>query len=140
MPTDISASGISWKLDAEILGITALVVGDAAAFWSANNPSVFTVRAFRRKGGKEAEQTMRDIRIGGAAGTALALFVGLGGSLVTKSWWPVTGAAAIIAFQWLLWEWAMRNPHGSGGDITDGANGNGNSTKSAVPGLGFVSN
>lgn len=113
-------SDLSWKLDAEIIGITALVVGDAAAFWSANNPSVFTVRAFRRKGGPEAEQTKRDIRLGGMAGTSLAMFVGLGGTLVTKSWWPITGAAAIIAFQWILWEWAMKNPHGAGGDITSG--------------------
>lgn len=129
----------SWKLNSEIIGITALVVGDAAAFWSANNPSVFTVRAFRRKGGKEAEQTKRDIRLGGLAGSGLALIVGFGGSLVTQSWWPIAGAAGILAFEWVLWEWAIRNPHGSGGDIADGSPANGG-TNSTVPGLGFVTN
>lgn len=131
---------LSWKLNSEIIGITALVMGDAAAFWSANNPSVFTVRAFRRKGGKEAEQTKRDIRLGGAAGSLLALMVGAGGSLVTKSWWPLAGSAAILAFQWTLWEWAIKNPHGAGGDIASGAPSNGGTTGEGVPGLGFVTN
>jgi hypothetical protein len=109
--------GWSWKLDAPTLGIAFLIMGDAAAFWSANNPSVFTVRAFRRKGGDEARQTARDIRIGGLAGTGLAVAVGFGGSLVTKSYWPLTAAIGVIAFQWALWEWAIAHPHGNATDI-----------------------
>lgn len=103
----------TWTLDAETLGIAFLIMGDAAAFWSANNPSVFTVRHFRRNeaGDSESSQTARDIRIGGLAGTGLAIVVGFGGSLVTKSWWPVTAALAVIGFQWALWEWAIDNPH-----------------------------
>jgi len=92
-------------------------MGDAAAFWSANNPSFFTVRAFRRKEGTEAEQTARDVRVGGLAGTGLGLVVGFGGSLVTKSWWPFMGAIAIITFQWALWEYAIRHPHSDAKDM-----------------------
>jgi len=132
-------SDINWKLDAEVIGITALVIGDAAAFWSANNPSVFTVRAFRRKGGKEAEKTKRDIRMGGAAGSGLALLVGIGGTAVTKSWWPIAGTLAILAFQWSIWEWAMANPHGdesSRGDIASQSPSGGGYR---FPGLGIIS-
>src|SRR5438105_14279107 len=109
----------TWNLDAETLGIAFLIMGDAAAFWSANNPSVFTVRAFRRKGGSEADQTATDIRIGGLAGTSLAIIVGFGGSLITKSWWPLAAATAVIGFQWFLWEWAIANPHSNSQGITN---------------------
>lgn len=101
----------TWKLDPETLGIAFLIMGDAAAFWSANNPSVFTVRHFRRNEDAEAKQTAHDIRIGGLAGTGLAILVGFGGSLVTKSWWPITAAIGVIGFQWVMWEWAIANPH-----------------------------
>lgn len=109
--------GWTWKLSGEIFGVTALVMGDAAAFWSANNPSVMTTRTFRRKGGKESEHTARDIRLGGAVATGWTLLVGFGGSAVTKSWWPFTGAVLAIAVQWCVWEWAMANPHGITGDM-----------------------
>ena len=110
-------NGWSWKLTAEVFGVTALVMGDAAAFWSANNPSVMTVRTFRRKGGEEAEHTARDIRMGGGIATLWMLLVGFGGSAVTKSWWPLAGAVGAGAVQWAVWEWAIRNPHGITGDM-----------------------
>lgn len=113
-------SGWTWKLDPETLGIAFLIMGDAAAFWSANNPSIFTVRAFGSKGGKEAANSARDIRIGGLAGSGLAVVVGVGGSLVTKSYWPITACIAVLAFQWAIWEWALANPRDNG--MTDIAN------------------
>jgi hypothetical protein len=112
----------TWKLTAEIFGVTALVMGDAAAFWSANNPSLMTVRTFRRKGGKEAEHTARDIRVGGLIATGWILLVGYGGSAVTKSWWPLAGAVAAGAVQWLVWEWGIRNPHGLTSGMADPQN------------------
>lgn len=105
----------TWKLTAEAFGVTALVMGDAAAFWSANNPSVMTVRAFRRRDGEEADATARDIRLGGLIASGWIILVGLGGSMVTKSWWPLLGAAGAGAVQWYVWEWAIRNPRGSSG-------------------------
>lgn len=104
-----------WKLTAEAFGVTALVMGDAAAFWSANNPSVMTVRAFRRKDGAEADATARDIRFGGIIASGWIILVGLGGSMVTKSWWPLVGALGAGSVQWIVWEWAMANPRGVGG-------------------------
>jgi len=104
-----------WQLNAEAFGVTALVMGDAAAFWSANNPSVMTVRAFRRKDGEEADATARDIRLGGAVASGWIVLVGVGGSAVTKSWWPLVGALAAGAVQWVVWEWAIRNPRGRSG-------------------------
>lgn len=109
----------TWALTAEVFGVTALVMGDAAAFWSANNPSVMTVRTFRRKGGKEAEHTASDIRMGGLIATAWMLLVGFGGSAVTKSWWPLAGAVGAGVVQWCVWEWAIANPHGITGGMAE---------------------
>ena len=108
---------LTWKMSPEIFGVMALCMGDAAAFWSANNPSVMTVRTFRRKGGKEAYHTARDIRLGGSIATAWMLLVGIGGSAVTRSWWPIAGTAAAAVVQWAVWEWAIANPHGITGDM-----------------------
>lgn len=110
-----------WSLgtpDAETMGITALTIGDAWAAFSAQNPSMFTMKAFGRKGGEEAELTRRDLRLGAAIGTGMALVVALGASMVTSSWWPVVGTAAACGAQWAVLEHSVANPWGRGGGIS----------------------
>jgi len=109
--TRIDGSRLTWAIDAETAGVTALCVGDAFAAWSACNPSIFTVRTFRTSGGVEAENTKRDIHTGSAIGSGLALVVGAGGSLVTASWWPLAGTIVMLGVLWLVYGWALENPH-----------------------------
>lgn len=107
------------SLDAEGMGVTALAMGDAAAFFSAYNPSIMTAGAFRRKGGSEAEHSKRDLYRGAFVGTSLAVIVAAGGSLVTNSWWPVLGTLGVIAVQWGLLIHTVNNPWGASGSIAN---------------------
>jgi hypothetical protein len=107
----------SARPDAETMAIVALTMGDAAAFFSAYNPSIMTTGAFRRKGGREAENSKRDLYRGAAVGTALALVVAAGGSMVTSSWWPLYGSLGVVGIQWaILWH-TIENPWGEHGSI-----------------------
>lgn len=110
-----------WSLatpNPETMGITALTIGDAWAAFSAQNPSLFTMKAFGRKGGEEGELTKRDLRMGALIGTGMALVVAVGASMVTRSWWPVIGTGAACGVQWLVLEHAVANPWGRGGGIS----------------------
>jgi len=113
------AASFSWTIDAESAGVTALCIGDAFAAWSACNPSIFTVRTFRTLGGVEADNTKGDIRRGSAIGSGLALIVGFGGSLVTRSWYPLVGTIAMLMVLWATYEWALANPHDKRRSIAD---------------------
>lgn len=104
--------------DEATVGITALTIGDAWAAFSAQNPSLFTMKAFGRKGGEEGELTKRDLRMGAMIGTGMALVVAFGASMVTRSWWPVLGTAAACGAQWAVLEHAVANPWGRGGGIS----------------------
>ena len=111
----------AWSMgmpDAETMGITALTIGDAWAAFSAMNPSMFTTKAFGRKGGTEGELTKRDLRLGAAIGTGMAGVVAVGASMVTNSWWPLVGTLAACAAQWLVLEHSLRNPWGTGDAIS----------------------
>lgn len=109
----------------ETMGIVALTMGDAAAFFSAYNPSIMTAGAFRRKGGKEAEHSKRDLYRGAFVGTVLAALVAAGGSMVTRSWWPVIGTAGVIGIQWGILVYTVENPWGSSGSIAQQPPGSG---------------
>lgn len=101
--------GISWKLDAETMGLAALASGDAAAFLSGVNPSLFTIRTFQNDWG-----TSGDIRVGMILGNALALAVGFGATLVSQSWWPFVFTLSVAAVLDAAYEWALRNPRNAG--------------------------
>lgn len=118
-PVRIDGSQLTWRIDAETAGVTALCIGDAFAAWSACNPSIFTVRTFRTAGGVEAENTKSDIRRGSLIGSGLAVIVGAGGSLITGSWYPLAGTVAMLGILWLTYEWALANPHALRRSIAD---------------------
>lgn len=113
-------SDIDWKMDAEIIGIAALVAADAAAFLSAFCPSFFTMRMFRSEDDPvKAKATAEDIRIGSAIGSVLAVVVGIGGTLVAKSWWPLFAAIFALGLIITSYEYALRNPHNLYNSIAD---------------------
>lgn len=98
-------SSLTWKLDPETMGLAALAAGDAAAFLSGVNPSLFTIRTFHGQWG-----TAEDIRRGMILGSTLALMVGFGATLVSESWWPFVLTIAATAVLDCAYEWAIRNP------------------------------
>jgi hypothetical protein len=108
---------LTFQADAEIIGLTALVMADAAAFLSGVNPSLFTMRAFTDAGGAKADNTKLDIRIGSVIGSSLALIAGTGASLVSGSWWPILGTIVTLVVIIGSYEWAINNPHGYGSAI-----------------------
>lgn len=114
---------LSWAITPEIMGVAALCAGDVAAFQSAANPSIFTMRTFRsdQVSAMEQDNTKNDILLGSAIGAGLALVTGAGGTAVTKSYWPF--AATLIALVVLVGVnlWAIENPHNMRKNIADQA-------------------
>lgn len=111
--------GIGFAMNADVLGMSLLTIADAAAFWSANNPSFMTTRSFTTAGGNKAETVQTDIVIGGVKGTIETAIVGFGAALVTRSWWPFLFPLAYMIVQWLFFLWALRHPHGHASTIAD---------------------
>jgi hypothetical protein len=105
---------ISFKMDAEILGLAVLSAGDAAAFLSGVNPSLFTIRTFRGDWASH-QQTASDIHTGMIIGNVLALAVGFAATLVTESWWPFLFTLACAGALDVSYEWALRSPRVSDG-------------------------
>jgi hypothetical protein len=103
---------ITWDLDSESMGVTALCVADAAGMLAAFCPSMFTIRTFG-SGVVESANTAESIHIGMVLGSVISLIVGLGGTLVTRSWWPFIGTVIGLALLCGAYEWALRHPHGS---------------------------
>lgn len=105
---------ITYRVDAEIMALSVLAAGDAAAFLSGVNPSLFTIRTFSGDWAG-TDETAGDIRKGMILGNALALAVGGAATVVSESWWPLifTMGAAIVLD--MAYEWALRCPRGNGG-------------------------
>ena len=110
---------ISWRLDAEVAGLAMLAAGDAASMLSGVNPSLFTIRTFRSAGTAQAAFTQQDIRMGMGLGSALALVVGFGATLASKSWWPTLVTLITLAVLDGAYEAALRNPHNTHKSIAD---------------------
>lgn len=100
---------LSWSLDAESMGLAVLAAGDSAAFLSGMNPSIFTIRHFQSEWSDG--QTTSDIRTGMVIANVLAMTVGWGSSVITKSWWPIFMTAVVTLVLDASYEWALRNPH-----------------------------
>jgi hypothetical protein len=100
----------NWRIDSEVAGISALCAADAPGFVSAFCPSLFTMRASATKGGYTASETAADIYRGLAIGGALALVAGLGGSAVTRSWWPLASTLLALSVILIAFTWALNTP------------------------------
>lgn len=115
-------ANITWRMNPTILGITLLIIADASSFWSANNPSFFTVRHFTTESEEKARTTKVDIRAGGGKATLETAVVGYGAALVTKSWWPLAAALGYMGIDWMWYEWAMKHPHANSKGIAEQEN------------------
>jgi hypothetical protein len=106
---------LTWRASPEAVGIALLVIADASSFWSANNPSGFTVRSFSTEGGTKHAQACTDIQIGGVKALAESAVVAIGASVLTGSYLPWAVQAAYLAVDWGYFDWALRNPHAGTG-------------------------
>lgn len=68
------------------------------------------MRAFASKGGYTASETSADIYRGLVIGGALAMLAGLGGSAVTRSWWPLVSTVLALAVITIAFTWALNTP------------------------------
>lgn len=112
---------LTWRADAEVFGVALLCAADVAAFLSAANPSIFTMRTFRSNKVSQAERdnTQSDIRLGTVVGGVMSLAAGIGGTMVTRSWVPLVATIAALGMYSTLYEWALANPHDKRGSIAD---------------------
>lgn len=85
--------------------MAALVAADAAAFGSAFNPSIFTIRKF----GVE-EHTRDDIYRGMALAAGLTMLTAFGASAVTRSYVPTAAAVITLIVIAAAYHWAVSNP------------------------------
>ncbi len=79
-------------LNAQTLGVTALIAGNAASFLAITTPSTFDIRRT-----PATTDRNRDVWQGVAIGAGLSLATAIGGTLVTGSPWPVIATVAVLA-------------------------------------------
>ena len=106
---------LTWKADPATLGLALLVIADASSFWSANNPSGFTVRSFSTEGGAKHDQACTDIQIGSVKAIAESAIIAIGASLLTGSYLPFAAQATYLLGDWFYYDWALNNPHAGTG-------------------------
>jgi hypothetical protein len=102
---------LRWKASPDSVALSLLIIADASSFWSANNPSGFTIRSFSTEGGEKHDQAATDIQIGGVKAIVESAVVAIGASVLTGSYLPWASQAAYLAVDWLYFDWALRNPH-----------------------------
>lgn len=100
-------------IDATAIGLTILTIAEVPNFYSGLLPSLFTIGHFSDN---EDEETLYWIRRGEVNALGLSLGLGVGASLLSKSWWPLFGCIFMSAFLMYHYEHALKN--GAGNDIT----------------------
>lgn len=102
------------ETSAERIGLTILTIAEVPNFFSGLLPSLFTIGHFSSD---ESGEAIYWIRRGEVNALALSLALGSGASLISKSWWPIVGCAAMSAFLMYHYEHALK--HGAGNDIAN---------------------
>lgn len=99
------------RTDAETAGLFLLALAEVPQVMSAFLPSPFTAATF---GG---QPEARWLRRGEVVGSAVSLSIAGAIALITRSWAPFAGAAAVLAI--FLWEYerALRYGAANGGDM-----------------------
>lgn len=98
---------------AESVALTILTIAEVPNFWSGFLPSLFTIGHFSSD---ESSEAVYWIRRGEANALGLSITLGVGASLISKSWLPLLGTLAMSGFLMYQYEHALR--HGAGNDIT----------------------
>jgi hypothetical protein len=87
------------------LGLVILAASEVPNFLAGMLPSLFTIQTFN-----DDPQKVKSLRRGELIGGALALTVGFGASLVSKSWAPFWACLAILVVMLAAYEHAIRTP------------------------------
>lgn len=83
------------RLDPEIIGLSAIAAGECSHAFSSYLPSAWTTRALVLKGNPDCvDEQLADWRVGYIPATRIALLVGGGISLFSRS--PLPAAAAVL--------------------------------------------
>lgn len=98
---------------AEAIGLTILTIAEVPNFYSGLLPSLFTIGHFSSD---ESGEAIYWIRRGEINALGLSIGLGVGASLLSKSWWPLIGTVLMSAFLMYHYEHALK--HGAGNDIT----------------------
>lgn len=98
----------------ESVGLTILTIAEVPNFWSGFLPSLFTIGHFSTD---ESAEACYWIRRGEVSALVLSVTLGVGASLISKSWMPLLGTLGMSAFLMYHYEHALR--HGAGNDITN---------------------
>jgi hypothetical protein len=101
---------------AESVALTILTIAEVPNFWSGFLPSLFTIGHFSDN---EDAETLYWIRRGEVNALILSVTLGVGASLVSKSYLPLMGTLAMSAYLMYQYEHALRK--GAGNDITNQA-------------------
>jgi hypothetical protein len=92
--------------NAESIALTILTIAEVPNFWSGFLPSLFTIGHFSDN---ESAETLYWIRLGEINALALSLTLGIGASLISKSWKPFAGTVVMSAFLLYRYEHALKN-------------------------------
>jgi hypothetical protein len=92
-------------VNAQQLGLAILAASEVPNFLAGLLPSLFTIRTF-----SDDPEKVRALRHGELVGGAMALTVGAGASLVTRSWLPLLACGATLGVLIYQYEKAIRNP------------------------------
>ena len=87
------------------LGLVLLSASEVPNFMAGLLPSLFTIGTF-----SDDPEKVALLRRGELVGSALSLAVGVGASLVAKSWAPAIACGATLAVLLYEYERAIRNP------------------------------
>lgn len=90
-------------MTAELIAVSLLAGAEAAHFFSAFCPSIFTIRQLAIPEGREA-----DIRRGMLLGLMMSIGIGILVAVIFKSWLPLGFAAGIGAAMYFLYEYHLR--------------------------------
>lgn len=93
------------RLSGPQLGLAILAAAEVPNFLAGMMPSLMTIRTFA-----DDPEQIRALRRGELVGSALALGVGLGASLIANSPVPFIASAAVLAVLLYEYEKAMREP------------------------------
>lgn len=97
------------------LGLVILAASEVPNFLAGMLPSLFTIQTFNDDPAK-----VRALRRGEVIGGAMALTVGVGASLVAKSWAPFWACFAILVAMIAAYEHAIRTPINGGISMAQG--------------------
>lgn len=101
-------------MNAEGLGLSFLIAFEVPNLFSGLLPSLFTISTFSSSDPDKAAHTKRWIRRGEIQAGVVSLGLGVGGTIVTKTPWPLLLTIGMIV--WLVWQYEAALRKGTGGD------------------------